>query len=68
MLLFVGILMISGCQPVVERKTVIIKQEPNKNAPSINLQIGKPTNPQCTRDHHCGHCDVCRRNGWTHRN
>lgn len=31
------------------------------SGPSIGIEIplGK-----CTKDHHCGHCDVCRSNGW----
>ncbi len=68
-------------QQAPQNRTVIIRETehhrptppvivvPPPRRPGVDINIGVPIlrapSNACSHDHHCGHCDICRRNGWT---
>lgn len=45
-----------------QNKTIIVAP-PQQPRPGLHIDIKVP-NSSCTRERHCGNCDVCRRHGW----
>lgn len=50
---------------IIERQKTVPYAPAPKPAPQPQIRIDlHPPKSTCTEHHHCGKCDVCKKNGW----